>query len=232
MDISFCLVIDAWGHFLEPLILKHKRVKLPDGSYFARSSTGAVIIPQENKGISHYTFCKKEGSVNFHKTKEGESNKHESVLELSTEDQKNMEEKLRQEVSKLDMKIDIKDQRFKYSVVWAKLPSFQQAFEALFQIDGGEVKFRDGLGDADRCEVLDAELCEVIEKHTITAKLEDIDRVDFQKAWLCTNKGKVLGDLRKKDGVYYLITNEQAIALLKNSGMQNIVDTVGHRVKG
>lgn len=219
------LFIDAWTQFAGAFdFKKYKRIKLPDGSYIARSSTGGVIIPQESKGSNHYTFCKKDGRINFHKTSDDKQKAHEQILDVSETDQKNIEEKLRQEVSKMDMKIDIKNRRFKDCFIVAKLASFQPAFETLFQIDRGEVKPRKDVGNAD--------ICEVIEKHTKTARLEDIDTIEFQKAWLCADNGKVVGRLRKTNGTYYLCTNEQATDLLKNSGIQTIVDTVGRRVKG
>lgn len=227
MDIPLqFLIIDAWAQFARAFDFeKRKRIKFPDGGIIARSKDGYVIIPAERAGAHITMYRKTDGGFNVHKTSEKDTpNKRIPIFDVKNEDKKTIEEKCRQEFSKLDLKIDIKDQRFKDGFVMAKLPSFQPAFEALFQIDGDGVKFREGVGDAD--------ICEVLEKHTITAKLEDINGIEFQKAWLCTDNGQLLGSLWKKDGAYYLFTEEQAMNLLKNSGMQNIVDTVGHRVKG
>ncbi len=212
------LFIDAGAQW-HGLFLDKKRIKFPDGSIIARSKDGYVIVPPERAGTHITMYRKTDGRFNAHKTSEKDNPKKQvPIFEVNGEDKKTIEEKYRQEVSKIDMKIDIKDQRFKDSFVMAKLASFQPAFEALCQIDGGEVKFRAGVGDAD--------LCEVLEKHVIVAKLEDINGIEFQKAWLCTDNGKGWGRLWKKDGAYYLCTDEQAMGLLKNRGMQTIVDRV------
>lgn len=226
MDIPLQLLfIDAWTQF--DRILLHmeantkKRIKFPDGGIIARSKDGYVIIPAERAGTHITMYRKTDGGFNVHKTSEKDTPKKRiPIFDVKGEDKKTIEEKYRQEVSKLDLKIDIKDQRFKDSFVMAKLASFQPAFEALFQTDGDEVKFLEGISDAD--------LSEVLEKHVIIAKLEDINGIEFQKAWLCTDNGTVWGRLWKKDGAYYLCTDEQAMNLLKNSGMQALVD----RVKG
>ncbi len=221
MDIPLqFLIIDAWAQFARAFDFeKRKRIKFPDGGIIARSKDGYVIIPAERAGAHITMYRKTDGGFNVHKTSEKDTpNKRIPIFDVKNEDKKTIEEKCRQEFSKLDLKIDIKDQRFKYSVVWAKLPSFQPAFEALFQTDGDEVKFREGVGDAD--------ICEVIEKHTKTARLEDIDTIEFQKAWLCTDNGNVLGRVWKHDEIHYLNTDEQAMNLLKTSGIRALVDGV------